>query len=211
MTVPAVDGSLQRPPEARARVAQPQAAPAWSSPFAAANLREAGQDEADEDDDEPLVEEVRRIEVRGLLLRVTARLTFGARVRSGVEHDGPSPCVGFSRPHRISRLRKPGVTFARGVLSASCGTSDPVCDCARLVAQARPSRTLSLLASSDLDPLEKSILQAALTQHQVRRGLLSRPNSDWVPTDPCDLRSHHGMALDVVSCRALQQSSLRLT
>jgi len=35
--------------------------------------------------------------------------------------------------------------------------------------QARPAKALSLLASAELDPLEKSILQAALTQHQARR------------------------------------------
>ena len=35
--------------------------------------------------------------------------------------------------------------------------------------QVRPAKALSLLASAELDPVEKSILQAALTQHQVRR------------------------------------------
>ena len=33
--------------------------------------------------------------------------------------------------------------------------------------QAQPAKALSLLASAELEPLEKALLQAALTQHQV--------------------------------------------
>ena len=65
--VPATDVSPQRPPAEADGSTEPQAVPAWSSPFAAASVPLEGPLGADTDDDEAVVEDAGHIEVRNTL------------------------------------------------------------------------------------------------------------------------------------------------